>query len=73
MNLNPRSLFNKLELFKLFILEHKVDLTLVSESWEREDQTIRDILDDDSLTVISNPFQRKGRGGRPVIIVKHTN
>ena len=50
-----------------------MDLTLVSESWEREDQTIQDILDDDDMTVISNPFQRTVRGGRPVIIVNHTN
>ena len=50
-----------------------MDLTLVSESWEREDETIHDILDDNDLTVISNPYQRKGRGGRPVIIVNHAN
>ena len=50
-----------------------MDLTLVSESWEREDETIHDILDDNDLTVISNPYQRRGRGGRPVIIVNHAN
>ena len=43
----------------------------ISESWEREDETIEAILNDDELSVISNPYQRKGRGGRPIIIVNN--
>ena len=48
-----------------------VDIICLSESWEREDKTIEDIFDNDEFTVISNPYQRKGRGGRPAIIVNH--
>ena len=72
LNLNPRSLYNKLQNFKEYVSENNVDVVCVSESWEREEETIESILNDDELSVISNPFQRKGRGGRPIIIVNNT-
>ena len=72
MNLNPRSLYNKLKNFKEYVSENEVDVVCVSESWEREDETIESILNDAELTVISNPFQRKVRGGRPIIIFNNT-
>ena len=71
MNLNPRSLYNKLQNFKEYVSENDVDVVCVSESWEREEETIESVLNDDKLSVISNPFQRKGRGGRPIIIVNN--
>ena len=48
-----------------------MDIICLSESWERENETIEDIFDNNEFTVISNPYQRKGRGGRPAIIVNH--
>ena len=72
-NVNPRSLYNKLEKFKEYVKENSVDICCVSESWERENETIEKVLNDDEFTVISNPFQRRGRGGRPLIIVRSTN
>ena len=71
MNLNPRSLYNKLQKFKEYVSENDVDVVCISESWEREDESIEAILNDDELSVISNPYQRKGRGGRPIIIVNN--
>ena len=52
MNLNPRSLYNKLKNFKEYVSENEVDVVCVSESWEREDETIESVLNDDELTVI---------------------
>ena len=59
---------DKLQNFKEYVNENNVDVACISESWEREDQTIESILNDDELLVISNPFQRKSRGGRPIIV-----
>ena len=42
----------------------------MSESWETEDKRINDIFKSDQYEVISNPHVRRGRGGRPAIIVK---
>ena len=72
MNVNPRSLYNKAAQFKIFIKEKNVQLVTVSESWQREDIPIEDLIDEENFTVISNPHQRKGRGGRPLIIADHT-
>ena len=71
LNLNPRSLYNKIEEFKTYVSEKQVDVICLSESWEREDKPIEDIFDIDEFTVISNPYQRKGRGGRPAIILNN--
>ena len=44
----------------------------MSESWEREYLTLNQIIKLEDHTVISNVSQRKGKGGRPAIIVNHT-
>ena len=36
VNINPRSIYNKLDEFHTFVEEYKVDLIIMSESWERE-------------------------------------
>ena len=41
----------------------------MSESWEREKLTLKDIIKLEDHEVISNVFQRTGMGGRPAIIV----
>ena len=69
MNLNPRSLYNKIQQFQSFVREREIDLITISESWEREDEPLSSLIDLEGYTVISNPFARKGVGGRPAIIV----
>lgn len=54
--------------FHDFVKEHEVDLVIMSESWERENLQLTDIIQLDNYKVISNVHQRKGRGGRPAII-----
>ena len=39
----------------------------MSESWERPDQPLEDIIKLPDHVVISNPHQRKGVGGRPAL------
>ena len=40
----------------------------MSESWERENLTLDEIIKLDEHEVISNVAQRTGKGGRPAII-----
>ena len=41
----------------------------MSESWERPDQPLEEIINLPDHIVISNPHQRRGQGGRPALII----
>ena len=71
LNLNPRSIYNKVEEFVTFINEEEIDLTCMSESWEREKNTLDKVIKLEDYTIISNVFQRNGTGGRPAIVVNN--
>ena len=43
----------------------------MSESWERHNMTLDQIIDLDNHVIISNVHQRIGKGGRPAIIVNN--
>ena len=69
LNVNPRSVYNKANELVTFIEEECVDLICISESWERENLTLNEIIQIENYSIISNVHQRRGRGGRPAIIV----
>ena len=69
LNLNPRSVYNKVQEFCTFVDQKEIDLICMSESWEREDLPLDKIINIDNFEIVSNVFQRKGVGGRPAIIV----
>ena len=68
-NLNPRSIYNKVDEFHTFVTEYEVDAIFMSESWERENKSLSEIINLDNYQVISNVNQRKEKGGRPPMIV----
>ena len=68
LNLNPRSIYNKADEFMTFVKEESVDLICMSESWEREELPLDQVIEMDDYKVISNVHQRKEKGGRPAII-----
>ena len=68
-NINPRSAYNKVEELETFIKEEMVDVLFLSESWERENLQLDELIHLENHKVISNVFQRKGKGGRPAIFV----
>ena len=70
MNLNP-SVYNKVEDFHTFVEVEEIDCIFLSESWERPDQPLEEIIILPDHTVVSNPHQRGGIGGRPAIIINH--
>ena len=69
LNLNPRSIYNKINEFVTFVDEENIDLACLSESWERENLTLENVINIENFKVISNVSQRSGSGGRPAIIV----
>ena len=68
INLNPRSVYNKQNEFHTLVSELSIDLICISESWERANQTLDQIIQLEGYQVISNVHQRTGKGGRPAII-----
>ena len=69
-NINPQSVYNKQEEFITFVEEMVSDVIFMSESWERENLTLDNIMKPlENHTVVSNVHQRGGRGGRPALII----
>ena len=72
MNVNPRSVYNKVNEFHAFVEEEEIDCVFMSESWERPNQPLEEIIHLPNHVVISNPHQRKGVGGRPALMINTT-
>ena len=53
------------------IEQYEVDLCLMSESWERDNLTLRDIITLENYDILTNVVQRSGTGGKPAIIVNN--
>ena len=66
-NINPRSIYNKNIEFETLVKEEELDCIFMSESFEREEKTLNNLIKLDDHVVISNVNQRKGKGGRPAI------
>ena len=71
VNMNPHSVYNKVDEFCTFLKEESVDLLTMSESWEREGLQLDQIIQLEDFTIISNVHQRRGIGGRPAIFVNN--
>ena len=62
-NINPHSVYNKKDQFVTFVDQMEFDLIFMSESWERLELTLEEIMRPlEDHTVISNVHQRGGRG-----------
>ena len=72
-NMNPRSVYNKLDEFHIFVKEEDLDCIFLSESWERDYLTLDKVIKLEDHKVISNVSQRTGKGGRPAIIANCKN
>ena len=69
MNINPRSIYNKNEEFSLLLEQYSADIITMSESWDRDDLPLEQLLQLDNYEVISNVKQREFKGGKPAILV----
>ena len=68
-NINPRSIYGKQNELCSFIKEYSVDCVFLSETWERIDFPLENLMNLEGYQVLSNPYQRSGRGGRPALIL----
>ena len=68
-NINPHSIYNKIDEFHNFVKEEEVDVIFISESWEREHLPLEEIIKLEDFITISNVSQRKEVGGRPALVV----
>ena len=48
MNLNPRSIYNKAEEFCLLLDMYETDICFMSETWDRADKPLEDIIKKES-------------------------
>ena len=72
LNCNPQSLYNKPEEFITLLQEREIDAAFISESWERDNHNLEDLLSSlKNYTVLSDYNQRKSRGGRPALILNN--
>ena len=53
-NINPRSVYNKLDEFHSFVEEEELDCIFMSESWERDYLPLDKVIKLDDHVVISN-------------------
>ena len=51
-NLNPRSVYNKVDEFHAFVEQEEIDILFMSESWERENLQLNQIIHMENHTVI---------------------
>ena len=63
VNLNPRSVYNKVNEFHDMMDQYEVDLCLMSESWERDNLSLREIITLENFDVVTNVVQRQNVGG----------
>ena len=71
INLNPHSVYNKIDEFHTLVKEEEADVIFMTESWEREDKTLDEIINLEDHVVISNVHQRQGVEGRPALIINN--
>ena len=69
VNLNPRSIYNKVSEFCTMMEQLEVGICCMSESWDREDLGLEEIIKIDGYKIIKNVLQRKGKGGKPALII----
>ena len=62
MMLNARSLYNKSNNFKTLLHQIIPEITLVSETWERQNLTLENLIESNNFKVISYKRPRTGRG-----------
>ena len=54
MNLNPRSIYNKTEEFLELLEQYSAQVIRISESWERENLSLQELLKLENHRIITN-------------------
>ena len=69
MVINPRSIYKKSEEFSLLLEQYSADVICMSESFERENKPLQELLQLEKYEIISMVKRREFKGGNPAILV----
>ena len=69
MNLNPRSIYNKIDEFLLLVEQYGSDLIFLSETWDRVSQPLQSLIQLENYEVITSVNPRSFRGGQPALVI----
>ena len=72
LNLNPRSLYQKLDEFQTLIEQTDAGFCCISKRWDRSHvpggRLLSDLIDIDGYQLVQNVVQRRKKGGKPAIL-----
>ena len=69
MNINPRSIYNKVNEFLTLVDQYQTNLIFLSETWDRVEKPLDTIIELDEHKVYTAINPRNFKGGKPAIIV----
>ena len=69
LNINPRSLYGRQNSLAGVVEEYEGEIVTVSESWNREQNPLVDLIEIENFEIFMNAKQRTQRGGKPLILV----
>ena len=46
------------------------DLCCISESWDRDNMGLENVINMEGYHIIKNVLQRRGKGGKPALMIK---
>ena len=69
VNLNPRSIYNKKNEYRTMMEQLEVDCCFISESWDRDNNSLEQIISMEGYQIVKNVMQRTGKGGKPALMI----
>ena len=69
MNLNPRSIYNKVDELQELVNQYETNVIFISETWDRYDKPLKELIQIEDYEVISSTNPRSFRGGKPALII----
>ena len=69
MNINPRSVYNKVDEFLTLVDQYESDLIFMSETWDRVHQPLENLIQLENYRVMTAVNPRNFRGGKPALII----
>jgi hypothetical protein len=69
MNINLRSVYNKVDEFLTLVDQYESDLIFMSETWDRVHQPLENLIQIENYKVLTAVNPRNFKGGKPALII----
>ena len=69
INLNARSIYNKQREFELLVEQYEADIVFMTETWERKNLRLEDIINLENYKIVTEVKQRDGIGGKTALFI----